>query len=438
VPQLETSHNSILSKAAVLRALQSVARLPRPLQVLALLGAGLTFGLIFPRSEFVRAVYVSGTYFPRLIVTFAAVLVFHLLAAAVAKLILYHKGRAGALFVRIVLLYILMGTVSLVYALAWIPFLAHLPLSLPGVPLPTPLEWTRQIGSTISHVMSQQPLLQALLGGVFVGWLGATVPALQSMAKGLIAAGDVILASFRKLLWYYPIMIGCLAIGIPLKFGHRGLALYGQCVLWDMIVIVTWCILMIAVCKLATKRSWKQILSYYGTVWPTGFGTGGSYDTLAVNLISAEKDLGLSPEIAETSIVFGTVLNKNCATISVLLVTIIVARLLGIPLSLFEIALLVPPVIILGLETPGIPGGAGYFMSPVIAVLLHVPDHALWVTTFVAVYSGLIPMFSTAGNTTDDGVAGAILEDRLYPFEDRLYPFEVAKRVTQLQQVIEV
>jgi Na+/H+-dicarboxylate symporter len=185
------------------------------------------------------------------------------------------------------------------------------------------------------------------------------------------------------------------------------------------------------VCKLATKRSWKQILSYYGTVWPTGFGTGGSYDTLAVNLISAEKDLGLSPEIAETSIVFGTVLNKNCATISVLLVTIIVARLLGIPLSLFEIALLVPPVIILGLETPGIPGGAGYFMSPVIAVLLHVPDRALWVTTFVAVYSGLIPMFSTAGNATDDGVAGAILEDRLYPFE-------VAKKVTQLQQVVEV
>jgi hypothetical protein len=97
-------------------------------------------------------------------VTLAAVLVFHLLAAAVAKLILYHKGRAGALFVRIVSLYIVMGIVSLVYVLAWLPFLAQLPLSLPGVPLPTPLEWARQIGSTVFHVMSQQPLLQALLG----------------------------------------------------------------------------------------------------------------------------------------------------------------------------------------------------------------------------------------------------------------------------------
>jgi Na+/H+-dicarboxylate symporter len=97
---------------------------------------------------------------------------------------------------------------------------------------------------------------------------------------------------------------------------------------------------------------------------------------------------------------------------SVLVVTVIAAKLLGIPISLFEVVLLIPPVVILGLESPGIPGGAGYFMSPVIASLLHVPNPALWVTTFVAVYSGLIPMFSTAGNTTDDGVVGAILEDR--------------------------
>jgi len=52
---------------------------------------GLALGLIFPRSVFVRAVYISGTYFPRVIVTLAAVLVFHLLAAAVAKLITIPK-----------------------------------------------------------------------------------------------------------------------------------------------------------------------------------------------------------------------------------------------------------------------------------------------------------------------------------------------------------
>jgi Na+/H+-dicarboxylate symporter len=207
-------------------------------------------------------------------------------------------------------------------------------------------------------------------------------------------------------------MIGCLAIGIPMRFGAKGIALYGQGVLWVAIITCVWVALMILTCRIFTKRSWKQIFSYYGAVWPTGFGTGGSYDTLAVNIISAEQDLGLDDDVAEVSIVFGTVLNKNCSTMSVLVVTIIVARLLNVPLSLTEIILLIPPVMILGLESPGIPGGAGYFMSPIVAVMLNVPDHAAWITTFVACYSGLIPMFSTAGNTTDDGVVGALLQDR--------------------------
>jgi Na+/H+-dicarboxylate symporter len=391
---------------------RSLATIPLPLKVMSFLALGLVLGLFFPRNPVVKVAYLSGTYFPRFIVTLAALLVFQLLTSAMAKLILYHKDRAGILFLRIFALYVVMSFVSLIYATVWLGFLSDLPLSLPAVSLPAPLEWARQIGSTFYHVISQQPLLQVLGGGLLMGWLTASIPALHRAAYGFIAAGDLILSIFRKLLWYYPIMIGCLAIGIPLKFGRLGLALYGQCVLWDMIVIVLWSLATIVFCKAVTRRSWKQILSYYGAVWPTGFGTGGSYDTLAVNLTSAEKDLGLSPEIAEVSIVFGTVLNKNCTSMSVLIVTVIVARLLSVPISLAQIALLVPPVAVLALETPGIPGGAAYFMSPIIAVLLHVPNEALWVTTFIAAFSGLIPMFSTAGNTTTDGVVGAILEDR--------------------------
>jgi Na+/H+-dicarboxylate symporter len=407
-PQAAVHKSKFRRPQAIWSALLAI---PLPIKVLSLLGLGLALGALFPRSNVVRAVYLSGTYFPRIIVTLAAFLVFHLLAAAMAKLILHHKDRAGRLFLRILALYIAMGVVALIYATGWLAVISGLPLTLPGVPLPTPMEWLRQIGGTFLNILSQQPLLQALGGGMLVGWLTANIPALHRAAFGFIAAGDLILTFFRRILWYYPIMIGCLAIGIPLRFGNRGLALYGQCVLWDGIVIVVWCLAMILFCKLITKRSWNQILSYYGSVWPTGFGTGGSYDSLAVNLVSAEKDLGLKPEIAEISIVFGTVLNKSCATMSVLIVTVIVARLLSIPISLFELALLVPPVVILGLESPGIPGGAGYFMSPILAVLVHAPNPAVWVTTFISMYSGLIPMFSTAGNTTDDGVVGAVLED---------------------------
>ena len=60
-----------------------------------------------------------------------------------------------------------------------------------------------------------------------------------------------------------------------------------------------------------------------------------------MNVVSAESDLGLPSEMAEVSIVFGTVMNKSCASMSVLLVTISVARLLNFPISLAEILTLI-------------------------------------------------------------------------------------------------
>jgi Na+/H+-dicarboxylate symporter len=232
----------------------------------------------------------------------------------------------------------------------------------------------------------------------------------------LILGGQATLWLFKKLLWYYPVMIGCLAIGIPMKFGLKGMASYGQTTLWVAFVTVSWSIILVNLVKLTSKRSWKQIASYYGSVWPTGFGTGGSYESLAMNVVSAESDLGLPAEMAEVSIVFGTVMNKSCATMSVLLVTISVTRLLNFPISLGEILALIPPVLILGLESPGIPGGAAFFMSPIVAVLLHVKDVNGFVAAFVTMYSGLIPMFVTAGNTTNDGLVGALLNDRFFKY----------------------
>ena len=116
---------------------------------------------------------------------------------------------------------------------------------------------------------------------------------------------------------------------------------------------------------------------YFTTVYVTGFGTGGSYDALPVNLLSAVRDLGLRPQVARSSIVLGTVLNKNLATMAVLLVTVSTCAVLNVRISMAEIAVLIPPVMILGLESPGIPGGAGIFMSPVVASLLAAELSAL-------------------------------------------------------------
>jgi Na+/H+-dicarboxylate symporter len=263
---------------------------------------------------------------------------------------------------------------------------------------------------------------------MIAGALVASVRVLRPAAHGLIVAGDWILGVFAKLLWYYPIMIGCLAIFIPSRFGLYGLEVYGRTSLNLAIVALVWSAAMLLLVRATTRRTWPQIWKYFTTVYVTGFGTGGSYDTLPVNLISAERDLGLRPQVARASIVLGTVLNKNVATMAVMLVTVSTCALLGLQITMTEIAILIPPVMILGLESPGIPGGAGVFMSPVIASLLAVPDPTVFVTTFVTLYSGFIPMLATAGNTTDDGFVGALVNDRFADDGDEL-PAELDRKV---------
>jgi Na+/H+-dicarboxylate symporter len=386
--------------------------IPLALCVMVFLAAGLLIGVLFPGNRAAAAIYASGTYFPKLVVTFATLIIFALLSGATAKLVLFNRQGAGRLFGSILAAYVVLGFASLVYVTIWIPILTKLPFAAPGATVPGAGQWLQQVGQSFSSLFSEQPLVQALIIAVVIGYMAAIIPSLRSVAGGLISASQAMLWLFRNLLWYYPLMIGCLAIGIPMKFGLKGMTAYGRTTLWVGLVTVSGSVLLATFVKLTSKRSWKQIASYYAAVWPTGFGTGGSYETLAMNLVSAESELGLPREMAEVSIVFGTVMNKSCASMSVMLVTISVARLLNFPISMSEILTLIPPVLILGLESPGIPGGAAFFMSPIVAVLLHVRDVDAFVATFVTMYSGLIPMFSTAGNTTNDGLVGALLNDR--------------------------
>lgn len=379
-------------------------------KVVGCLAAGFALGIAFPDNAIVLAVHESGTWFPRLVVTCATAIVFILMSAALASTLLTH-ARATRFLAILVMLYVAMAAVSLLYVSAWIPVLTGLPLTRVDVPLPGLSGWLRGVAAALSTAFAEQPLLQVLVAGIAAGTLTGSIAALRRAAMGLMRASDVILSGFTKLLWYYPIMIGCLAIAIPARFGVRGLGIYARTSMNLAIVALVWSAAMMVLVRAVTRRSWSQLWTYFTAVYLTGFGTGGSYDTLPVNLLSAERDLGLQPHVARVSIVLGTVLNKNVATMAVLLVTVATCTLLNLHISMAEIAVLLPPVMILGLESPGIPGGAGVFMSPVVASLLAAPDPALFVTTFVTLYSGLIPMLATAGNTTDDGFVGAIVND---------------------------
>src|SRR6266478_3720280 len=197
--------------------------IPLPICVIVFLGGGLAVGMFFQENRAANAIYTTGTYFPKAVVTFATLIIFAILSGATAKLVLFHRTGAGRLFGLILLAYVALGFASLVYVTIWIPILTKLPLTAPGVTVLGFGQWLQQVGQSFSTLFSDQPLIQVLISAVVIGYLAAIVPGLRSVARGLIMGGQYTLWLFKKLLWYYPVMIGCLAIGIPLKFGLNGM-----------------------------------------------------------------------------------------------------------------------------------------------------------------------------------------------------------------------
>lgn len=63
--------------------------------------------------------------------------------------------------------------------------------------------------------------MQALIGAMVMGYVTTRVRILHPIAHGFIKVGNAILRLFKGVIWYYPVMIFFLAIGIPLKFGSN-------------------------------------------------------------------------------------------------------------------------------------------------------------------------------------------------------------------------
>ena len=110
----------------------------------------------------------------------------------------------------------------------------------------------------------------------------------------------------------------------------------------------------------------------------------------------------------------GSFLNINGTIICVFVMTGLVCRLLGVPLSFAQLFLIIPLVFLIGYGVAGIPGELLLFAGP-IAGLLAVP--ALTIPIFLAVYIGfqfgLPDSFRTGGNQTDNCLY-ALLRNETY------------------------
>ncbi|MDP8214352.1 MAG: cation:dicarboxylase symporter family transporter [Candidatus Euphemobacter frigidus] len=156
------------------------------------------------------------------------------------------------------------------------------------------------------------------------------------------------------------------------------------------------------------------IKRYWIKVYPLAWATSSEVVSMPLNMALIKENYKIDSNVRRLVLGLGAYLNVNGTTMHVILLTGIVAILVGIHPSFTQLLTLVPIVVLIGYGVPGIPGELVLFALPV-AQVLRIPADALapFMALFLALQMGLPDSFRTGTNVTDNGLY-AILINHFY------------------------
>jgi Na+/H+-dicarboxylate symporter len=214
------------------------------------------------------------------------------------------------------------------------------------------------------------------------------------MGKLNLLGLNVNISSEFGLVWIY--IIGSVLIGVG-------------CFIWQGMQLA---ILKRYVKGFSVRRFFKE---YWLKVYPLAWSTSSEVVSMPLNMSLIKRSY---PEVKRTVrkliIGLGAYMNINGTTMHVILLAGIVACLVGYRPSLFQLAIGVPIIALIGYGVPGIPGELVLFAVPVVKILnLPEPIIALFMALYLALQVGLPDSFRTGANVTDNGIY-AIGLNKLY------------------------
>lgn len=154
---------------------------------------------------------------------------------------------------------------------------------------------------------------------------------------------------------------------------------------------------------------------YWICVYPLLFATSSEVIALPLNLYLTKKYIPWVRKIPRRLVVgMGSFLNINGTIICVYVFVGLVAKLVGVRLSFFEMLSILPVVFLISYAVPGIPGELVLFAGPILLILGLPPEIT---ATFLALYVGLqlgLPDSVRTGNNSTDDLLCALLLNQYY------------------------
>lgn len=160
----------------------------------------------------------------------------------------------------------------------------------------------------------------------------------------------------------------------------------------------------------------RMVRDYLLVVYPFAFATSSSAASIPLNLETARKGLGVRAQVRDFVLPLGATVNLDGTIMAAVVATILAGKMVGFTPGVLDMLLVMLPLVLISVGTPGIPNGLAVVSSTIMATLLPLPPgtEGVFAAVYLVLLTGLNDQFRTAVNTLDNGMF-ALLLDKWWP-----------------------
>lgn len=176
--------------------------------------------------------------------------------------------------------------------------------------------------------------------------------------------------------------------------------------------------------RLSGRKPGKTIREYVIPVYAFAWSSVSSAATIPLNLEKADEGLEAREETRGFVIPLGATVNLDGTLIASMLITPVVAKAIGLPLTFPELAATLLPLLVMTVGAPGLPAGMSFLAPPVIAAVLGLQGAVseAFIGVWFAFSLGLSDQFRTAVNSVNNGFITLIAERILFGADAEIQP----------------
>lgn len=266
-----------------------------------------------------------------------------------------------------------------------------------------------------AKLLSRDNMIALIVVSIIVGIaMSMSKEKAEPLANFIESATDVLMNFIKIIMYYAPIGLGCYFASLVGTFGGEIAVGYFKTFIIYLIVSILFYFVVytiyayISAGKIGVKSFWKNIIP--STV--TSLATCSSAASMPVN-IECTKKIGVSDDVAETTVSLGTSFHKDGSVIgSVFKIMFLVYLFNGIgDISVFRVIWI---SLIATLLVTAVPVGGGTISEMLIITMLGYPVAALPILTIIAT---IIDSPATVLNVVGDS-ASAMLTNRIVDGKD--------------------